>query len=141
MLSLDIEGAEFEVFKTIPWENTDIEVILTELIHAGQAFEGTRMEIIEYLESKNYQYIGNIFDDIFVRKDLLGKKYNINYEEAKAEFPLFSEEKFQNRQNVMETFVVFWEDERNPVSGTCKLMSFFNEILKKTIVRKEGDLL
>ena len=36
LLSLDIEGAEFEVFKTIPWDKVDIEVIVTELVHAGE---------------------------------------------------------------------------------------------------------
>ena len=35
-LSLDIEGAEFQVFKTIPWDKVDIEVIVTELLHAGE---------------------------------------------------------------------------------------------------------
>ena len=36
LLSLDIEGAESEVFKTIPWDKVDIEVIVTELVHAGE---------------------------------------------------------------------------------------------------------
>ena len=36
LLSLDIEGAEFEVFRSLPWDKMDIEVILTELVHAGQ---------------------------------------------------------------------------------------------------------
>ena len=36
LLSLDIEGAESEVFKTIPWDMVDIEVIVTELVHAGE---------------------------------------------------------------------------------------------------------
>ena len=35
-LSLDIEGAEFEVLKTIPWDKVDIEVIVAELLHAGE---------------------------------------------------------------------------------------------------------
>ena len=36
LLSLDIEGAEFEVFRSLPWDKVDIEVILTELVHAGE---------------------------------------------------------------------------------------------------------
>ena len=36
LLSLDIEGAEFEVLKTIQWSKVNIEVILIELVHAGE---------------------------------------------------------------------------------------------------------
>ena len=36
LLSLDIEGAEFEVFRNLPWDKVDIEVIVTELVHAGE---------------------------------------------------------------------------------------------------------
>ena len=36
LLSLDIEGAEFEVFRSLPWDKVDIEVIVTELVHAGE---------------------------------------------------------------------------------------------------------
>ena len=51
------------------------------------------MDVINYLESQNFQYIGNLFDDIFIRKDLLGSKYIIDFEVAKSYFPLFSMEK------------------------------------------------
>jgi len=130
LLSLDIEGAEFEIFKTIPWDDVDIEVILSELIHAGETFPGTRMEIINFLESKHYKYIGNLFDDVFVRKDLLQDKYSINYEEAKILFPLFSQEKHQERQNILDTFVVEWGDERDPVNGTCNLRKYLDKVIK-----------
>ena len=58
LLSLDIEGAEFPVLQTLPWDqvrphnvpclaslNTvqvDIEVMLIELEHAGKVFPGSR---------------------------------------------------------------------------------------------------
>ena len=60
----------------------DIEVIVTELIHAGAVFPGTRLDIIEYLDSVGYQYMGNLFDDFFIRKDLLGTKYNPDFRYA-----------------------------------------------------------
>ena len=60
LLSLDIEGAEFEVFKTLPWDKVDIEVILVELSHAGKLFEGTREDVHEYLKEKGYTYLGTI---------------------------------------------------------------------------------
>ena len=58
--SLDIEGAEYEVLKTVPWDNVDIEVLLIELIHAGSHFKGSREEIHRFLSSKNYVYLGSI---------------------------------------------------------------------------------
>jgi len=60
LLSLDIEGAEFAVLKTIPWDKVDIEVLLIELIHAGSQFKGSREEIHKFLSSKNYVYLGTI---------------------------------------------------------------------------------
>ena len=38
LLVLDIEGAEFEVLKHVPWESVDIEVLLLELEFAGMVF-------------------------------------------------------------------------------------------------------
>jgi len=77
LLSLDIEGAEFGVLKTVPWDKVDIEVLLIELIHAGSHFKGSREEIHQFLLSKNYVYLGTIsVDDVFVRKDLLKSKYD-----------------------------------------------------------------
>ena len=58
--SLDIEGAEFEVLKTVPWDKVDIEVLLIELIHAGSVFKGSREEIHQFLSLKNYVYLGTI---------------------------------------------------------------------------------
>ena len=57
---MDIEGAEFEVLKTVPWDNVDIEVLLIELIHAGSQFEGSREEVHTYLYNQNYVYLGTI---------------------------------------------------------------------------------
>ena len=80
--------------KTIPWEKVDIEVITVETNHAGEVFEGSRDEIRNFLEEKDYvlvHTIGNMFicaedntnhyvvaaiDDVFVRKDLFEGKYS-----------------------------------------------------------------
>ena len=55
LLSLDIEGAEFKVFKTIPWDKVDIEVILVELFLADN-----REGVHEYLKEQGYTYLGTI---------------------------------------------------------------------------------
>ena len=60
IFSLDIEGAEYEVLKTVPWDKVDIEVMLIELIHAGSHFKGSREEIHKFLSSMSYVYLGTI---------------------------------------------------------------------------------
>ena len=57
---LDIEGAEFPVLKTIPWDKVDIEVILVELINVEKLFEGSREDIHQYLKDQSYEYLGTI---------------------------------------------------------------------------------
>ena len=102
LLSLDIEGAEFEVFRSLPWDKVDIEVILTELVHAGELGPGSRLEVIEFLKSKNYQYIGNLYDDIFVRKDLIGAKYQVDIRMAEQMFEQFSSEVLIEREDILD---------------------------------------
>ena len=102
LLSLDIEGAEFEVFKSLPWDKVDIEVIVTELVHAGELFPGSRLDVIKFLESKNYKYIGNLYDDIFVRKDLIGVKYQIDIQKAEQMFEQFSSEVLIEREDILD---------------------------------------
>jgi len=75
-LSLDIEGAEFSVLQTIPWDKVDIEVLSVETNHAGEIFPGTKQEIRDYLADKGYVYARTVeIDDVFVRKDLYEGKY------------------------------------------------------------------
>ena len=58
--SLDIEGVEFDVLKTVPWEKVDIEVLLIELIHAGRQSGVSREDVHHFLSSNNYVYLGTI---------------------------------------------------------------------------------
>ena len=87
---LDIEGAEFEVLKTIPWQSVDIEVMMIELEHAGKVFPGSREDVLDYLDENNYEHIGTMNkDDYFIRKDILGKKYSIDRKHIQSDFPEF----------------------------------------------------
>ena len=54
------KGSEFPVLMTLPWNKVDIEVILVELIHAGEVHQGSRYEIHQFLQSKSYTYLGTI---------------------------------------------------------------------------------
>lgn len=62
-MSLDIEGAEEAVLKTLPWDKVDIQVIGLEIItekHDEEA-KGTHVNafpaIVEFLTSKGYELI------------------------------------------------------------------------------------
>ena len=75
-LSLDIEGVEFQVLKTIPWEKVDIEVLTVEMNHAGELTEGGESDIRNFLAQKGYVYFHTVgLDDVFIRKDLYEGKY------------------------------------------------------------------
>ena len=67
-LSLDIEGAEYQVLKNIPWDLVDIRAIAVETQFAGEVMEGTRQDIVELLLSVGYTHLDSIArDDIFVK--------------------------------------------------------------------------
>jgi len=72
--SLDIEGAELQVLKTIPWQNVDIQVISVETHLAGVVFPGSRQEIIDFMDSVGYRLVNwsqeRTKDDLFVRRDI-----------------------------------------------------------------------
>ena len=74
--SLDIEGAELQVLKTVPWDKVDIWVVSVETHLAGEVFPGSREDIIRYMESVGY-IMENTWkngemtkDDLFIRKDI-----------------------------------------------------------------------
>ena len=50
LFSLDIEGAELEVLKTIPWAKVDIKVILVEYAHIKEG----KNTLIDLMTSKGY---------------------------------------------------------------------------------------
>ena len=67
--SLDIEGAELPVLKTLPWNKINMTLIDVEVNHAGVIFPGTREDIQNFLTSQNYPYTKSVeIDDIFYNK-------------------------------------------------------------------------
>jgi FkbM family methyltransferase len=63
-LSIDVEGAEFEVVKSIQFDKVFIDVIGFE-----NNFEDTGIHIIKYLESKNYVLIHKSLDIFMIHKN------------------------------------------------------------------------
>ena len=68
--SLDIEGAEYAVLKTLDLNQVKINTFGIEVNHAGEIFHGTRKDIQDYLEARNYKFAGQCeIDDFYVLKE------------------------------------------------------------------------
>jgi len=74
-LSLDVEGSEFQILKSIPFQEVDIKVIDLEINHLGEIFPGTFQNILNYLETQGYEFHFKIpyqesffLDAVFVKK-------------------------------------------------------------------------
>lgn len=80
---LDIEGAELQVLKTLPWDKVDIEVVSVETDLAGMVMEGSREEIIDLMisvgythadHSSSWSHVNNVpKDDMFIRNDIAAR--------------------------------------------------------------------
>jgi len=100
--SLDIEGAEFLVLQSIPWDKVDIEVMVVELHLAGKVFPGTREEVHRFIADKKFDYVGTVgVDDIFVRADLNQGKYKFDREMA-LKFESYFYDKYQGYRDFDE---------------------------------------
>ena len=73
--SLDIEGSEFQILKTIPFHKVDIKVIDLEINHVGEIFPGTFEDILNYLDAQGYDFHFEIsgLDAVFVKKGFLNE--------------------------------------------------------------------
>ena len=77
-LSLDIEGAEYQVLSTIPWDKVDIRALSVETQFAGDVLDGSRKDIFDLLIGVGFSHIGSLArDDIFVRLPPGGKSPRI----------------------------------------------------------------
>jgi len=92
-LSLDLEGAELEVIKTIPFNQLNIEVLSVEFNLLGRVFPGSRALLHSHLHHAGYSYIGTLGekDDLFAQTELLEGKYKFSREKvSEDEWPEFS---------------------------------------------------
>jgi len=104
-MSLDIEGAEFPVLKSIPWDKVDIQALTVETHFFGRYFPGDRDEFLEYMKSVGYTHIENAHkdtwnlegyefqnrDDLFVRNDVPLASQRLKSLEGTLEEPLDSD--------------------------------------------------
>ena len=73
-LSLDIEGAEIQVLKTLPWDKVDIQALLVEVDHIGEIFDGSRKVLNDLLASNGYKLVEEIGGDALYAKEHLLEK-------------------------------------------------------------------
>ena len=75
--SLDIEGAEYVVLETLPWNKINMTLMSIETNHAGDIFPGSREDIQIFLEARGYKLKETVvIDDFYIHKDfkILPKK-------------------------------------------------------------------
>ena len=71
-LSLDIEGAEYPVLKTIDFDKFDIKVISVENTKVGAIFDGTGTQLRYHLQNNGYRLYQTVGQDaIFVKTEFL----------------------------------------------------------------------
>jgi len=109
--SLDVEGAEFPILKSIPWDKVDIQVMSIETHLLNKLFPGDRDELIAYMASVGYNHVPwghtkqnenrksmGTRDDMFVKK---GIELRMTKEEKeKREIKSKSQEKKETREEL-----------------------------------------
>ena len=80
IFSLDVEGSELQILKSIPFEKVDIKVLDIEHKHMGDIFPGSFQELKAFLELKGYDYhmqirdpLGYPNDVVFVKRGFLNE--------------------------------------------------------------------
>ena len=70
---MDVEGSEFPILKTIPFDKVDIKVLDVEINHAGSIFPGSAKDIDTYLKSQGYNLYAILSrqDAIYVKRGFL----------------------------------------------------------------------
>lgn len=69
LFSLDIEGAELQVLKTVPWDKVDIKVIIIEVNHIGEIFKGSAKQLNQFLKKSGFQFHKSLeIDDIYIKR-------------------------------------------------------------------------
>ena len=80
LFSLDIEGAEIPVLKTIPWNKIDIKVVIIEVNHLGKIFEDTNDDLDQLMRDNGYKFFSEIhINHIYVKNDFVPKRLKSNF--------------------------------------------------------------
>ena len=78
VLGIDVEGADFQVLQTIPFDKVDISLIMVEMAHLGTIFEGDNDSLRRFLHEQGYVFYKRMsIDDIYIKKEFLQELHNI----------------------------------------------------------------
>ena len=109
--SLDVEGSEFQILKTIPFQEVDIKVIDLEINHAGEIFPGTWEDILNYLDAQGYEFHFKIpwqgisfLDAVFVKKGFLDE-LNDKYKSKKSKSNSKNNSKSKSKKKIIDAQV------------------------------------
>ena len=77
--SLDVEGSEFPILKTIPFDKVDIKVLDVEVNHAGSIFPGSFKDIDDYLKLQGYDLYSILSsqDAIYVKRGFIDEIHEL----------------------------------------------------------------
>jgi len=80
-MSLDIEGADMQVLKTIPYDKVDISVLMIEVEHLGEIFEGDNDTLRQFLHEKGYVFYRRLnIDDIYIKQSFMNQLLKLKNE-------------------------------------------------------------
>lgn len=68
--SLDVEGSELDVLKTIPFDKVDIKTLSVEFAHV----QSGKQAILDFMASKNYRYHSNVTHPDWLANDFIFTK-------------------------------------------------------------------
>ncbi|TRY76846.1 hypothetical protein TCAL_06874 [Tigriopus californicus] len=73
--SLDVEGNELDVLKTIPWDEVNILALSVEFTHIGESHTtGTKSELQSFMESKGYRIVSKVTNGHQLANDFIFAK-------------------------------------------------------------------
>ena len=65
--SLDVEGSELQVLKTIPFDKLDIKVLTVEFAHTKEGKE----ELLQFMVSKRYSAVNEVVHPLGLANDIV----------------------------------------------------------------------
>ena len=82
---MDVEGSEFQILKTVPFNEVDIKIIGLEITAIGKIFPGTWEDILNYLDAQGYEFHFEIkfghpkrgLDAVFVKKGFMDELHEL----------------------------------------------------------------
>jgi hypothetical protein len=80
LFSLDIEGGELPVLRSIPWDKVDIKVIIIEVNYLGKIFEAANDDLVKLMTDNGYKFFSEIhINHVYVKNDFVPERLKSNF--------------------------------------------------------------